>query len=74
MLQDLLRLIHRTRVLIEVSEELCSGSMRAIQKSKRLLETIDAERAWQHKAQPRRRSQPAKLSSRFQEKSIMSDR
>jgi len=74
MLQDLLRLIHRTRVLIEASEALCSGSERAIQKSKRLLESIDAERAEQHTTEPIRRSQPAKLTSRFQEKSIMSVR
>jgi hypothetical protein len=63
MLQDLLSLVHRTRVLIEVSEELCSGSMRTIQRSKRLLETIDAERGSQQNAQPPRRSQPAKLDS-----------
>jgi len=59
--QDLPRLVQRTLVLVQVSEELCSGSMRAIQKSKRLLETIDAERGSQQNAQPLRRSQPAKL-------------
>jgi len=61
--QDLPRLVQRTLVLVQVSEELCSGSMRAIQKSKRLLETIDAERGSQQNAQPLRRSQPAKLDS-----------
>lgn len=71
---DLSCLIRRTLALIEASDALCSGSERAIQKSKRLLESIDAERAAQHTAQPVRRFQPAKLSSRFQEKSITSDR
>lgn len=72
MAEDLPRLMHHTRVLIEVSEALCNGSMRAIERSKRLLDTIDAERASLHTAQ--RSQQQAKLNCRFEEKPTMSNR
>ena len=72
--QDLPRLMHRIRVLVEVSEALCNGSMRAIERSKRLLETIDAERTGLHKAQSTIRSQQTKLNCRFEEESRVSNR
>ena len=59
---DFPRLINRTRLLLEVSEALCSGSRRAIQKSKRLLETIEAKRSSQRTAKPIRRSRQGKLT------------
>ena len=49
--QDIQQLIRRTKVLIEVSEALCGGSNRTIERSKRLLESVAATRSVQLKVQ-----------------------
>jgi hypothetical protein len=64
---DLPSLIRRTQVLIETSEALFRGSMRAIEKSQRLVDTIDAGRTAQTKAQPIRAARKESPTPDFRE-------